>query len=93
MAEMTNGKLMKVLVNGVNITADVKFYGETREVKKITEITRDEWIIYAWIDITAYCDEERFLARGHKRTPTEGAQAAQDWEVWQQAARNLAKGE
>lgn len=47
--------------------------------KLLSEITRKEWIIYEWIDITAF-GEERIFAQGNPRTPDEAVQAAEEWD-------------
>jgi len=57
-------------------------------IKPITEITRDEWILYQWQDITTYSDSVRMLLRGHFRTPDEGAKAAGDWDIWIRSSSN-----
>lgn len=47
--------------------------------KKLSEITRKDWILYQWIDDDTF-GVERILFRGRQRTPTEALQAAQEWE-------------
>lgn len=48
--------------------------------KKLSEITRNEWITIRWEEIRYVGSEERvFLADG-KRTPDEAAQAMDDWD-------------
>ena len=50
------------------------------ERKKITEITRAEWIAFQWVEDSQMGDEERtFIATG-RRTPDEAAQARDDWD-------------
>lgn len=51
--------------------------------KKLSEITRSEWIALRWIEIEPTMgddsDERMFQTEG-KRTPDEAAQAALDWD-------------
>jgi hypothetical protein len=51
--------------------------------KKLSEITRSEWIAFRWIEIEPTMgddsDERMFCTQG-KRTPDEAAQAALDWD-------------
>ena len=50
--------------------------------KKLSEITRAEWIAFNWIEIQASFEDgedRRFMTQG-KRTPSEAAQAAIDWD-------------
>jgi hypothetical protein len=51
--------------------------------KKLSEITRSEWIAFRWIEIESVMgddsDERMFQTEG-KRTPDEAAQAALDWD-------------
>jgi len=48
--------------------------------KKLSEITRAEWITFQWYDATEMGDEERMLLKGLMRTPDEAAQARIDWD-------------
>jgi len=50
--------------------------------KKLSDITREEWIALNWMEVEASMgDPERiFMAMG-KRTPDEAAQAAEDWDT------------
>lgn len=48
--------------------------------KGLSQITREEWVTYQWIDVTQMGDEERIFMRHYKRTPDEMAQAMMDWE-------------
>lgn len=49
--------------------------------KKLSEITRTEWIKYQWVDITQMGDEERIMLQGFLRTPNEAYQALEEWEA------------
>ena len=57
--------------------------------KKLSEITRNEWIAFQWIDVTEMGDEERIFNKGYKRTPDEAAQAQIEWDETEEA-RNMA---
>ena len=52
--------------------------------KKLSEITRSEWIAFRWVEIPLTMgddsDERTFQAEG-KRTPDEAAQAAESWDM------------
>lgn len=50
--------------------------------KKLSEITRAEWIALRWIEIPPAMgdDDERIFRADGKRTPDEAAQAAEDWD-------------
>ena len=52
------------------------------EEKKLSEITRTEWIGIRWVEIppTMGDDDERMFRDDGKRTPDEAAQAADDWD-------------
>lgn len=47
--------------------------------KKLSEITRNEWIAYRWTEISCQGDERIFL-QDDERTPDEAAQAMEDWD-------------
>lgn len=48
----------------------------------ISQLTRNEWVKYRWIDVTQFGDSELMLMRGVERMPDDGAQAARDWDLW-----------
>lgn len=48
--------------------------------KKLSEITRKDWIVWQWVECTQMGDEERVFTRDMARTPTEAAQAAEEWD-------------
>jgi hypothetical protein len=48
--------------------------------KPLSEITRNEWIKYQWIDVTRMGDPERMMLQGFLRTPDESYQAMMEWE-------------
>jgi len=52
--------------------------------KKLSEITRSEWIVFQWVeDLGTMGDgnEERVFTAINKRTPAEAAQAAEEWDM------------
>lgn len=52
--------------------------------KKLSEITRAEWIALRWIEIPPTMDDdgdERMFRDDGKRTPDEARQAMEDWDV------------
>lgn len=51
---------------------------ETR--KKLSEITRVEWIGIRWLEIEQFGEEERTFLHNGFRTPDEAAQAREDWD-------------
>ena len=51
--------------------------------KALSGITRKEWIIYQWLEITQMGDEERIFLKGQNHTPDEALQAAEEWEFLQ----------
>jgi len=53
------------------------------------EITRDEWIIYNWIDITTHSDFERICIRGMERNIADCEEAARQWDFFNKHARKL----
>jgi hypothetical protein len=51
--------------------------------KKLSEITRSEWIALRWIEIEPTMgddSDERMFCTNGERTPDEAAQAALDWD-------------
>lgn len=48
--------------------------------KKLSEITRSEWIAINWIEITSMGDDDRIFSASYKRTPGEAMQAAEEWD-------------
>jgi len=48
--------------------------------KPLSQITRNEWIAFQWLDVTQMGDAERFMQRGFARTPDEAYQAMMEWE-------------
>lgn len=50
--------------------------------KKLSDISRSEWIAFRWVEAAqAMGDEERTFTSDGKRTPTEAAQAAEEWDM------------
>ena len=48
--------------------------------KKISDITRAEWIALQWVEDSQMGDEERTFLPNGRRTPDEAAQARDDWD-------------
>jgi hypothetical protein len=51
------------------------------EKKKLTEITRAEWIAFQWQEATGMGDDDRMFQKVARRTPDEAFQAMQEWDV------------
>lgn len=51
--------------------------------KKLSEITRKEWIAFQWEEIpsTMGDDDERMFMQTGRRTPAEAYQAMMEWDV------------
>lgn len=47
--------------------------------KLISKITRNDWIVYQWLEVSEIGTERKFM-RGDKRTPDEAVQAADEWD-------------
>jgi hypothetical protein len=52
---------------------------DDKVTKKLSEITRKEWIAYEWIKVTGF-QEQPVYTRGLKRTAKDAAKAAADWD-------------
>jgi len=50
--------------------------------KKLSEISRSEWIAFQWVEIVQAfgSDDERMFRDNGKRTPAEALQAADEWD-------------
>ncbi|MFA5075625.1 MAG: hypothetical protein WC436_06010 [Candidatus Babeliales bacterium] len=48
--------------------------------KKLSEITRKEWISLRWLEVTELGSERTFIPNG-ARTPDEAAQAMEEWDM------------
>lgn len=48
--------------------------------KKLSEISRNEWIAFYWRDATQMGDTERIMEMGFARTPDESYQAMMEWD-------------
>jgi hypothetical protein len=60
------------------------------EPRPITEITKDEYIAYEWIEVTSLTDLFRMFVRGRERTPEEALQASKEWDAFDnQASLNI----
>jgi len=55
--------------------------------KKLSEITRQEWIVWNWLESTPD-EEDRIFVRGYKRTPDEAAQAMEEWDSTAEERQN-----
>lgn len=55
--------------------------------KNLTEITREEWIAFRWVEIPPSMgdEDERMFRVAGRRTPDEAMQAMEDWEVTAEA--------
>jgi hypothetical protein len=62
-------------------------------IVKLSEITRPDWVVYHWIEVTSFFDAERSFIRGKRRSPEEGARAAEDWDFWHPSSVLIAKKE
>jgi hypothetical protein len=49
--------------------------------KKLSEIRRNEWIIYRWHEVTEVGDSEPVFLRGMFRNPDDAEQAARNWDI------------
>jgi len=49
------------------------------EIKKLSEITKKEWVRFNWIEVDAV-DGERIMGKGLQRTPEEAMGAVMQWE-------------
>lgn len=50
------------------------------EIKKLSEITKKEWVRFNWIDLTEPGDSERMMGKMLQRTPEEAMAAMMQWE-------------
>jgi hypothetical protein len=50
------------------------------ETKKLSEITKKEWVKFNWIDVTEAGDQERVMLKSLQRTPEEAMGAVMQWE-------------
>lgn len=58
---------------------------QAKIIKSISEITRAEWILYQWTDVTLFSQAERTYCRGAQRPIEESIHAAQEWDTYQEA--------
>lgn len=59
--------------------------------KKLSQITRTEWIAFSWLETIEGGDEERTFLRSYARTPDEAAQAQIDWDETEEARTEAMK--
>lgn len=55
------------------------------ERKKLSEITREEWIALQWLEASQMGDEDRMFIVIGRRTPDEAAQAMSEWDTTEEA--------
>lgn len=60
---------------------------DSDRIKKASEITRKEWILYNWTLVQSYVDEDLLYIRGSLRPIEEAEQAARDYDLWSAAYR------
>jgi len=56
--------------------------------KQLSDISRDEWAIWEWINITTPADDQPIYVRGEKRTPDKVKLYAAYWDAWREAAND-----
>lgn len=54
-------------------------------VKKLSEITRDEWIVYNWLPVTGMGENGQNYILGVPRDPSESIRAGSEWDAWHDA--------
>ena len=53
--------------------------------KPLSDITREQWIAFDWVEVPASFDTvERVFEADQRRTPNEACQAAMDWDSTEQ---------
>jgi hypothetical protein len=50
------------------------------EKKKLSEITRSEWIAFQWQEVSMMGDDDRYFQKVASRTPDEAYQAMCEWD-------------
>ena len=55
-------------------------------IKKATEIKRNEWVTYCWLEVTTHCSELTYI-RGRQRPIEESIRAGQEFDEWFKNAR------
>ena len=49
--------------------------------KKLSDITRKDWILWQWFEVDGVFGEtDRMFVRGLQRNPTEALRASQEWD-------------
>ena len=56
---------------------------------KQSEISRQEWIIYNWVNVQEMQDEEPVYIRTTLRQIAKSLEAAQQWDEWRKAYEEL----
>lgn len=57
--------------------------------KSLSEITKSDWILWNWVDVTTFGDFERMFEIGYKRTPDEIIKAAAEWDASEKIKKSL----
>ena len=57
--------------------------------KKLSNITRAEWIAFQWVEITQIGDSERVFQRGYRCTPDEAREAQMEWDETAEARETV----
>ena len=53
--------------------------------KPLSEITRAEWVSFAWVEVPgSFGNDDRLFDAEQRRTPDEACQAAMDWDSTEQ---------
>ena len=64
-------------------------YPVSDEVRFIDEISRAEWIVWMWCDVTCFGDKYRTYIRGQQRSIHEAAKAAAQYDIWTKARKEV----
>ena len=64
-----------------------------RIMKKQSEITREEWVLYNWVGVQELLDGEPLFIRGFQRDIAKAIQAGEQWDEWHAAYEALHKVE
>ncbi len=49
--------------------------------KKLSSISRTDWICFHWMEKTSMGDEDRIFEQSYRRTPDEAAHAMEEWDI------------
>jgi hypothetical protein len=53
--------------------------------KRLSDITREEWVKWYWINVTGPTDIEPVFVQGAERTQDAIARAMAEWDSWREA--------